>query len=141
MYDLFSNKLTEPVHDLIHDLESLLLLELLSFDKFLEVSILTKFRDDVETVFGTENILELDDIRMVESFEKVNFREDGILKVLVVGEGRQIYFLYRYFLLGFSFHAFVNLSIYTLPQTFRCLVRVVPYHFNNDLSHLFCRII
>ena len=69
MYNFLSDQFAESVHDLVHDLESLFLLELFSFYEFFQVSIFAVFCDYVQTVFGTEYVLELYDVSMVKSFE------------------------------------------------------------------------
>jgi hypothetical protein len=74
-----SNKLTKAIHDLVHDFKGLLFLELFAFYQLLKVAVLTVFGNDVKTVFGTEYILELDNVRMIEPFEQINLRENGVL--------------------------------------------------------------
>lgn len=71
MHDLLSNKLAEPTEDLSHDLEHLLLFELLPLHELFEITVLAKLSDDVETILGAENIFELDDIGVIETFEEV----------------------------------------------------------------------
>jgi hypothetical protein len=73
VYNFFPNKLTKTVHDLIHDLKSLLLLELLAFYQLFQVSIFAKLSNDVQTVLGAQNVLELYDVCVVESFQQIDF--------------------------------------------------------------------
>ena len=72
MDDFLPDQLAEPVHDLVHDLEGLLLLELFALDQLFQVSIFAVLRDYVQGVFGTEHVLELDDVGVVEPFQEIN---------------------------------------------------------------------
>lgn len=87
MHDLLSNKFAETTEDLPHDLEYLILLELLPLHQLLQVSVFAEFRNDVETVLGAEDILKLDYVGVVESLQQIDLREDGVFQVLIVGEG------------------------------------------------------
>ena len=73
-----SNQLAKAIHDLVHDFEGLLLLELFAFYQLFKVAVLTVFSNDVKAVFGTEYIFELDNVRMVEPFEQINLRENRV---------------------------------------------------------------
>ncbi len=73
-----SNKLTKAIHDLIHDFKGLLLLELFAFYQLFKVAVLTVFSNDVKAVFGTEDIFELDNVRMIEPLEQINLRENRV---------------------------------------------------------------
>ena len=74
-----SNQLAKAIHDLVHDFEGLLLLELFAFYQLFKVAVLTVFSNDVKTVFGTEYIFELDNVWMIEPFEQINLRENRVL--------------------------------------------------------------
>ena len=56
----------------------LLLLDAFAFDDFLEVAVFTEFGYDVEAVFGAEDILELNDFGVIESFEEIYLKEDCV---------------------------------------------------------------
>ncbi len=73
-----SNQLAKAIHDLVHDFEGLLLLELFAFYQLFKVAVLTVFSNDVKTVFGTEYIFELDNVRMIEPLEQINLRENRV---------------------------------------------------------------
>ena len=73
-----SNQLAKAIHDLVHDFEGLLLLELFAFYQLFKVAVLTVFSNDVKTVFGTEYIFELDNVRMIEPLEQINLRENCV---------------------------------------------------------------
>jgi hypothetical protein len=73
--NFLSNKLAKAIHDLVHDFKGLLLLELFAFDQLFKVAVLTVFGNDVETIFGTEHVLELDNVGVIEPFEEINLRE------------------------------------------------------------------
>lgn len=135
MHNLFSNKFTEPTEDLTHDFEYLILLELLSLHQFLQVSILAKFCDDVETVLGAEDILELDNIGMVESLQQVDFGKDGVFEVLIIGEGGQIDLLDGYLLLALPLDALVDLAVDALPQAFGGLVGIIADDLDDHFVH------
>ncbi len=75
MNNFLSNKLAKAIHDLVHDFKGLLLLELFAFDQLFKVAVLTVFGNDVETIFGTEHVLELDNVGVIEPFEEINLRE------------------------------------------------------------------
>jgi len=67
MNDFLSNKLSKATEQLTHDLEHFLLFKFPPFHELLQISIFTKLRDDVKTVFRTEDILELDDVVMIKT--------------------------------------------------------------------------
>ena len=75
---LLADEFREPAQDLFHDVEDLFLFELFAFHEFFEVSVLAVLGDDVEAVFGTEHVFEFYDVGVVEPFEQVNFRKDGV---------------------------------------------------------------
>lgn len=72
MDNFLSDQFTKPVHDLVHDLECLLLLELFALYQLFQVSIFAVLGDYVQRVFGTEHVLELYNVGVVEPFQKVN---------------------------------------------------------------------
>lgn len=135
MHNLFTDKFAEPTEDLSHDLEYLILFELLPLHQLLQISILAEFCNDVETVLGAEDILKLDYIGMVESLQQVYLREDGILQVLIVGEGSQIDLLNGHLLLAFPFDTLVDFAVDALPQAFRGLVGVISDDFDDYFVH------
>lgn len=116
MHDLLANQLAETREDLTHYLENLILFEFLSFHELLEITILAKLGDYVQTIFRAEYILELHYVGVVEPLQKVNLRKYCILQVLVISESRQVDLLYRHLLLTLTLDTLVNLTVYPLPQ-------------------------
>jgi hypothetical protein len=135
MHNLFPDKLTESTEDLPHDLEHLVLFELLPLHQLLQISILAEFCDDVETVLGAEHILKFDYIGMVESLQQVYLRKDGIFEVLIVGEGGQIDLLNGYLLLAFPLDALIHFTVDALSQALRGLVGVITDDLDDHFVH------
>ena len=86
MYNFFFDQFCEPIDDLFDYLEYLLFLKPLPFDQLFEVSIFAILGDDVETVFGAENVFEFNYVGMIEPLEQIDFREDRIFQVFVISE-------------------------------------------------------
>ena len=61
-----TNKLSKPTKDLARYIEDLIFFEFFTFHEFLQITIFTEFCDNVETIFGTKDVFELDDVRMVK---------------------------------------------------------------------------
>lgn len=135
MHNFFPDKFAEATEDLPHDLEYLILLELLSLHQLLQIAILAEFCNDVETVLGAEHILELDYIGVVESLQQVDLGEDGIFQVLIVGEGGQIDLLNGYLLLALPFDALVDFAVDSLPQALGGLVGVIADDLDDHFVH------
>ena len=119
---------------MFHDLKDLVFFEFLAFHEFLEITIFTKLGDDVETILGAEDILEPDNVGVVEPFQEVDFRKDGVLEILIVSESRQIDLLDGNLFLGLSLHPLIYLPINPLAKAFRCLITIVA----DDLYYNFC---
>lgn len=135
MNDFFPDQFGESTEYLFHDLENFIFFELFSFHHLLEIAVFTKLGNDVKTVFGAEDIFELDDVGVIEPLEKVYFGEYGIFKILVVGESSKVDLFDGHLLFGFSFHTLIDLAVDSLAQTLRSLVRIVSNHFDYNLSH------
>ena len=69
MYNLFPYQLAKPIHYLVHDLKRLLLFELLPLYQLFQVSILAELCDDIQAVFGAENVFELNNISMIKTLK------------------------------------------------------------------------
>ena len=69
MYYLFPYQLAKPIHNLVHDLKRFLLFKLLPLYQLFQVSILAKLRDDIQAVFGAENVFELNNISMIKTLK------------------------------------------------------------------------
>lgn len=74
---------------------------------------------------------------MIESFEEINLREDGILEILIVCKSCEVDLLDGYFFFALALHTFVDLPVDSLSQTLRSLVRVVANYLYHHLTHLF----
>ena len=72
MHYLLADEFGESPEDLLHDFENFVFLELFAFHEFLEVSVFAELGDDIEAVFGAEDILEAYDVGVIEAFEKVD---------------------------------------------------------------------
>lgn len=136
VYYFFADEFSEATEDLSHDFEDFIFFEFSAFHEFLEVAVFAELGDDVEAVFGAQHIFELYYVRVVESLEKVDLREDRILKVFIVSEGGEVDLFDGYFFLALALHPFVDLAVHSLPQALRCLVRVVAYHLYHHLTHI-----
>lgn len=136
MYDFLTNELCKSAKDLAHYVEDFILFEFFTFHQLLQITIFTELGDDVETVLRAEYIFEFDDVGMVEAFEKIDFWEDGIFEILIIGEGRQVYLFDGNLLFGLSFHPFINFTIYSFSQAFWSLIGIISNHFYHDFSHL-----
>ena len=72
---------------------------------------------------------------MVESFQQVDFGEDGVLEVLIFVKDTEIDFLDGDFLFGVSLHSLVDFAVDSLAEAVVCLVGVVADYFDDDLVH------
>lgn len=65
----FLDEFVEAAEDLADDVEDLILFELLAFHHFLEVSVFAELGDDVQAIFGTQYVLELHNVGVVEPLQ------------------------------------------------------------------------
>jgi hypothetical protein len=69
VYYFLANKFAKTAKNLPHYLKDFILLELLAFHEFFEITILTEFSNDIETIFRAEYIFEFYDIGMVKPLQ------------------------------------------------------------------------
>ena len=72
MDDFLPYQFTEAVQDLPGNVEHFVLFELAALHELLQITVLAELGDDVETVFGAEDVFELDDVGVVEPFQQVD---------------------------------------------------------------------
>lgn len=73
VYNFFFDEFLEAAEDLANDVVDFVFFELFAFHHLLEVTILAELSDDVQAIFGTQYVLELDNVGVVEPFQQVNF--------------------------------------------------------------------
>jgi hypothetical protein len=135
MYDFLLDEFLESAEQLCYNFESFFLLESLPFDQLFEVAILAELGDYVETVFGTEDIFEFDDVRVVELLEEVDLGEDRFLEITIIGECNEVDFFYCYLLFGLPLQTFIDFSVDSLTKTSGGLIGIVTNHFDDYFVH------
>jgi hypothetical protein len=128
-------QLAKATGDLLDYLKCFFILKPFAFDHLLQIAVLAELRNDVQTVLGAQHVLKLYDVGVVKTLQKVNFREDGILQILVVREGVQIYLFDGHLFLGVAFHALKDLAVNSLTKTMAGLVAVVADQLDDYLVH------
>jgi hypothetical protein len=69
MYNFLLNKLSESTNYLFDNFEGLFLFEFLSLDELFQIAMFAILCYYVETILGTQDVSELDNVLVIEPFE------------------------------------------------------------------------